>query len=459
MRFYVTNTHNQKKYPAIASHWPEHGWHIQVLDPGTWGTGVHGEDAGPVIDSGFQKELEQRGWQISSHLGTGFSARDYVLGRSSPPQNVRREQMAALSKKVQANKPKQEALEPAAKPIGRFQVPPPESFERCACSDPGCPVCHGHCHKPGKHLVYRSDMEDETGTLMCDGCMEDAMNSGLFYTKESAAPMLVDLLLNEWQPGPEGQTYAPYDAQMLTKAIRLEMRRGLSYAAAKDKVLQTIDTNPDFYSRAVSALANEPAGVALGETKNVPGLKPMAHVKVTPFERQAGRKVEREHTTDNETADIIASHHHKERRDYYAKLKKAGLADELKEARVVSNPCECSDPECPACHGRCLRAAITNLVRVDMDDVDGTQFCRDCAYDAMSSGLFRESRSNYIKATQRPRSWFDMGPKSKGTFYPTAGGPSIEPLKEPPGSAADLKLGMPKKKANFYPSSGGPSSV
>lgn len=59
------------------------------------------------------------------------------------------------------------------------------------------------------------------------------------------------------------------------------------------------------------------------------GLKPMAHTKVSPAEKRMGRKIEREHSTDNRTADIIASHHHREREDYYAKLKKAGLANEL----------------------------------------------------------------------------------------------------------------------------------
>ncbi len=31
--------------------------------------------------------------------------------------------------------------------------------------------------------LYRSDMEDLTGTLMCPRCAEDAFDSGLFYTK------------------------------------------------------------------------------------------------------------------------------------------------------------------------------------------------------------------------------------------------------------------------------------
>jgi len=184
-------------------------------------------------------------------------------------------------------------------PRQRVEIPPPPF---CECGDPGCPVCHGHCHKPAHTTVYRSDMEDRTGTPMCDECTADCLDSGLFYTKESAGYQVVNALINE-----EGAT-------------------------------------------ARSAIK---------------GLKPKARVKgVSKWEKQAGRKVEREHTRDPKVADIIASQHHKERKDYYAAAEKAGMAPELD---------------------------------------------------------------------------------------------SIEPLKEPPGSPADLK--MPKPKVAFYPSNGGPSSV
>ena len=32
-------------------------------------------------------------------------------------------------------------------------------------------------------VVYRVDMEDRTGTAMCPTCVNDAMESGVFYTK------------------------------------------------------------------------------------------------------------------------------------------------------------------------------------------------------------------------------------------------------------------------------------
>ena len=51
---------------------------------------------------------------------------------------------------------------------------------RCECSDPGCKCCHGHCRKPAEQTLCRVDMEDETGTLMCEGCADDAFDSGLF---------------------------------------------------------------------------------------------------------------------------------------------------------------------------------------------------------------------------------------------------------------------------------------
>ena len=59
----------------------------------------------------------------------------------------------------------------------------------CECSDPGCPVHKGSSHCPNKSTgkVYRSDMEDRSGTAMCRGCASDALDSGVFYTKNPGA--------------------------------------------------------------------------------------------------------------------------------------------------------------------------------------------------------------------------------------------------------------------------------
>lgn len=50
--------------------------------------------------------------------------------------------------------------------------------------------------------------------------------------------------------------------------------------------------------------------------------------------------------------------------------------------------CECSDPMCPACYGRCDQPATETLYRVDMQDLTGTRLCADCANDCVESGLF-----------------------------------------------------------------------
>lgn len=57
----------------------------------------------------------------------------------------------------------------------------------CECSDVGCPVHHGQavCLSKAKTTVYRVDMEDHTGTRMCEACAGDAMDSGLFTTREN----------------------------------------------------------------------------------------------------------------------------------------------------------------------------------------------------------------------------------------------------------------------------------
>jgi len=54
----------------------------------------------------------------------------------------------------------------------------------CECSDPGCPHCQGKCDEGATNILYRCDMDDETGTVMCEKCADDALEGGLFYTKD-----------------------------------------------------------------------------------------------------------------------------------------------------------------------------------------------------------------------------------------------------------------------------------
>jgi hypothetical protein len=53
----------------------------------------------------------------------------------------------------------------------------------CQCSDPGCPVCHGHCNTKATDCLMRCDMDDRTGTPMCEQCASDALDSGLFRSE------------------------------------------------------------------------------------------------------------------------------------------------------------------------------------------------------------------------------------------------------------------------------------
>jgi len=55
--------------------------------------------------------------------------------------------------------------------------------------------------------------------------------------------------------------------------------------------------------------------------------------------------------------------------------------------------CECSDPACPVCHGRCKDPAEMLLFRIDMTDLTGTAFCDPCGDDALGSGLFRDDQT------------------------------------------------------------------
>lgn len=66
--------------------------------------------------------------------------------------------------------------------------------------------------------------------------------------------------------------------------------------------------------------------------------------------------------------------------------------------------CECSDPGCPVCKGKCDKRATHALVRVDMEDLTGTLFCEPCGADAFESGLFRRSVKAFISATRKVKS-------------------------------------------------------
>ena len=55
-------------------------------------------------------------------------------------------------------------------------------FSTCECADSNCPVHAGsnRCLNKAESILYRIDMKDETGTAMCQGCGNDAMESGIF---------------------------------------------------------------------------------------------------------------------------------------------------------------------------------------------------------------------------------------------------------------------------------------
>lgn len=57
-------------------------------------------------------------------------------------------------------------------------------MDRCECGNRACPSCHGQCCRWAVMTLYRVDMQDEGGTAMCDGCGEDALESGLFATRD-----------------------------------------------------------------------------------------------------------------------------------------------------------------------------------------------------------------------------------------------------------------------------------
>jgi len=59
-----------------------------------------------------------------------------------------------------------------------------DDVEPCECTDPGCPCCRGTCKEPATLTAYRVDMHDETGVAFCEGCGADALESGVFTTRD-----------------------------------------------------------------------------------------------------------------------------------------------------------------------------------------------------------------------------------------------------------------------------------
>jgi len=54
----------------------------------------------------------------------------------------------------------------------------------CEDTDPSCPECLGSCEERATATLFRVDMEDRTGTRMCEACTGDAMKSGVFRMRD-----------------------------------------------------------------------------------------------------------------------------------------------------------------------------------------------------------------------------------------------------------------------------------
>lgn len=52
----------------------------------------------------------------------------------------------------------------------------------CQCCDFGC-TCEGRCRETATMLLTRIDYVDIAGTLMCNECSQDTMETGVFTCK------------------------------------------------------------------------------------------------------------------------------------------------------------------------------------------------------------------------------------------------------------------------------------
>lgn len=53
---------------------------------------------------------------------------------------------------------------------------------KCECADPGCDAhtSKEDCREYASTILYRIDMEDNSGTAFCEACAADAIGSGVF---------------------------------------------------------------------------------------------------------------------------------------------------------------------------------------------------------------------------------------------------------------------------------------
>jgi len=93
----ISNRYNQQSYKATVETWPEHGYYIRVYEPGAWGRAEDGIGPGPVIDQGWLKDMDARGWEIPPQ---------------SAPENIRNRELQRLAKSLS----KQQPPPPAAAP-------------------------------------------------------------------------------------------------------------------------------------------------------------------------------------------------------------------------------------------------------------------------------------------------------------------------------------------------------
>ncbi len=96
MNFVAISRFNNGRYQTKATHWPS-GWHFQILDPDAWGRSPSGIGDGPVIDQGFQKELEQRGWSFTPAEPITPENATAKVGPLPEPENVRDREMKRLA--------------------------------------------------------------------------------------------------------------------------------------------------------------------------------------------------------------------------------------------------------------------------------------------------------------------------------------------------------------------------
>jgi len=155
---------------------------------------LHGDDVVTAVQESLDKLAETISDGLATETCVSTSIKNvYEVPPSEPPTSgsctYAKEEQERADEEGMAGEDRELSIEEIRKELERDEeldeTADKAAVGTCKCTDPLCPVDHGkECKAAVETALYRVDMEDETGTLMCRPCADDALDSGVFREEE-----------------------------------------------------------------------------------------------------------------------------------------------------------------------------------------------------------------------------------------------------------------------------------